>query len=96
MHRGGTGVELVHEIRDAAALAGTAPAFEQHDKANALRTRLLLQHDELVDERLVLGFVFLFGHLFFREHDLFEHAALPFCKTTYKSLYPFKPFFAEK
>ena len=58
VHARRTGIELVHQIRDAAALASAAPTFQKHDKAHAGNTCFLLQHDELADEFLVLGFVF--------------------------------------
>ena len=36
VHAGGARVEVVHEIGDAAALAGAVPSFEQHHQADAL------------------------------------------------------------
>ena len=57
VHAGGARVEVVHEIGDAAALAGAVPSFEQHHQADALHARLLLQHHQslhqLVPTRLV-------------------------------------------
>ena len=57
----GARVQVVHEVGDAAALAGAVPALEQHHQPHALLHRFLLQHHELLHERVATRLVLLFG-----------------------------------
>ena len=57
----GARVQVVHEVGDAAALAGAVPALEQHHQPHALLHRLLLQHHELLHERVAARLVLFFG-----------------------------------
>ena len=74
-HRGRAGVELVHEVGDAAALAGAVPPLEEHRESRALAARALLQHHELAHEVVVLALVRLLGQRLLIEVDTIEHHA---------------------
>ena len=47
MHMRGTGIQVVEQIADAAAFAGTLPSLEQNHEAQTFRASLLLQNNEL-------------------------------------------------
>ena len=76
VHAGRARVEVVHEVGDAAALAGAVPPFEQHDEPDALGARLLLQHHQLLHQLVATGFVVVFGQRFEREIDGFQHGRI--------------------
>ena len=73
MHLRGARIQLVNELGNTAALAGSRPTFNEHDQAHALRARLLLQQNELADELVVNRLVFLFRQLLRFKVDFFEH-----------------------
>ena len=76
VHGRGARVQLVEQIRDAPALASAVPALEQHDQANIASARLLLKHDQAVDQLFVERLVLFLRDLVDVEIDLLEHADL--------------------
>ena len=75
VHARGARVEVVHEIGDAASLAGAVPPLEQHDEAHTPFARLLLQHDQALHERIALLPVLVFRQRRKREVDGFQHGS---------------------
>ena len=75
-HVGGAGVHEVEEVADAAALAGSVPALEEHHQAQLLLAGLLLQEHELLHELVALLLVGGFlGRLFLEVYG-FKHGVL--------------------
>ena len=70
---GGTGVQVVHEVGNAAALTGAVPALKQHHEPHALVVGLLLEHHELGQKFVPLLLVLRLLHGLLVELDLLEH-----------------------
>ena len=73
VHARRTGVEVVHQIRDPAALPRSVPALEQDDEADPLRTRLLLQDHQTLHQGVALRLVLLLRQRLVIELDLLQH-----------------------
>ena len=70
---GGAGVQVVHKVGNAAALACAVPALEQHHKPHAGSARLLLQHHQTLGERIAARLVLFLWKRFLREIDGLQH-----------------------
>ena len=74
VHGRGARVEPVHQVGDAAALAGAVPPLEEHHQPDVLGAGALLERGQALHELVALCLVLLLLRSLLREIDGFEHS----------------------